>query len=140
MVSGANFVCASLTSGNGPGANFVWKPVKTTTVQIIFFYLKLTAGTNVKVSRKSRRVSSDLSFGTYIDHHRGRNEASILTFWPPVAGVRASIVYGAPWDLAAAVLATNCSIASTRKLKQMFPDTGFDVLPAVSGRRATSHD
>ncbi len=35
---------------------------------------------------------------------KGEIRASILTFWPPRAGVRASILYGVPYDLVAAVL------------------------------------
>ena len=57
------------------------------------------AGANVKVSRKSRRVPLDLR----LDPPRGRILVSILTSLPPVAGVRASILHGVPFDLSAAV-------------------------------------
>ncbi len=50
--------------------------------------LDLTAGANVRASRKFRRVSVDLGLGTYMDHHRGRNKGFDLNFSTSRAGVR----------------------------------------------------
>ncbi len=56
-----------------------------------------TAGADIKVSRRFRSVLFDLRFGT----SEAEIMDSILT--PPPAGVRASILHGVTYDLAAAV-------------------------------------
>jgi hypothetical protein len=61
----------------------------------------ITAGANVKVSRKFRRVPLDLRFGTSIGHPGGRNKGFDLNFSTPRVRVRASILHGAPYDWAA---------------------------------------
>ncbi len=63
-----------------------------------------TAGANVKVSRRFRRVPLDLRFATYIDHPRDRNTGFDLNCSAPQGQARAPILYGTPYDLAAAAL------------------------------------